>query len=111
MKLLVDGEEKETLTLNAANQWKGEFKNLYKYDQTDGHEIQYTVKEVTVEGYTSAISGTAQTGFTITNTKNPVPPTTPKTGDNSNLSLYIGVAVVALAIFGFVIVKRFKSSK
>ena len=111
VKLLVDGEEKETLTLNAANQWKGEFKNLYKYDQTDGHEIQYTVKEVTVEGYTSAISGTAQTGFTITNTKNPVPPTTPKTGDNSNLSLYIGVAVVALAIFGFVIVKRFKSSK
>ena len=111
VKLLVDGEEKETLTLNAANQWKGEFKNLYKYDQTDGHEIQYTVKEVTVEGYTSAISGTAQTGFTITNTKNPVPPTTPKTGDNSNLSLYIGVAVVALAILGFVIVKRFKSSK
>ena len=111
VKLLVDGEEKETLTLNAANQWKGEFKNLYKYDQTDGHEIQYTVKEVSVEGYTSAISGTAQTGFTITNTKNPVPPTTPKTGDNSNLSLYIGVAVVALAIFGFVIVKRFKSSK
>ena len=111
VKLLVDGEEKETLTLNAANQWKGEFKNLYKYDQTDGHEIQYTVKEVTVEGYTSAISGTAQTGFTITNTKNPVPPTTPKTGDNSNLSLYIGVAVVALAILGFVIVKRFKSRK
>ena len=111
VKLLVDGEEKETLTLNAANQWKGEFKNLYKYDQTDGHEIQYTVKEVSVEGYTSAISGTAQTGFTITNTKNPVPPTTPKTGDNSNLSLYIGVAVVALAILGFVIVKRFKSSK
>ncbi|WP_398449523.1 LPXTG cell wall anchor domain-containing protein [Solobacterium moorei] len=47
----------------------------------------------------------------MTNTKNPVPPTTPKTGDNSNLSLYIGVAVVALAILGFVIVKRFKSSK
>ena len=111
VKLLVDGEEKETLTLNAANHWKGEFKNLYKYDQTDGHEIQYTVKEVSVEGYTSAISGTAQTGFTITNTKNPVPPTTPKTGDNSNLSLYIGVAVLALAILGFVIVKRFKSSK
>ena len=111
VKLLVDGEERETLTLSAANQWKGEFKNLYKYDQTDGHEIQYTVKEVSVEGYTSAISGTAQTGFTITNTKNPVPPTTPKTGDNSNLSLYIGVAVVALAILGFVIVKRFKSSK
>ena len=109
VKLLVDGEEKETLTLNAANQWKGEFKNLYKYDQADGHEIQYTVKEVSVEGYTSAISGTAQTGFTITNTKNPVPPTTPKTSDRNNpLQNGIGLGIsLVLAGFAFVYKKKY----
>lgn len=110
VKLLVDGEEKETLTLNAANQWKGEFKNLYKYDQTDGHEIKYTVKEVSVAGYTSAISGTAQTGFTITNTENPVPPKTPTTSDRNNpLRNGIGLGI-SLVLAGFALVYKKKYS-
>ena len=110
VKLLVDGEEKETLTLNAANQWKGEFKNLYKYDQTDGHEIKYTVKEVSVAGYTTAISGTAQTGFTITNTENPVPPKTPTTSDRNNpLRNGIGLGI-SLVLAGFALVYKKKYS-
>ena len=110
VKLLVDGEEKETLTLNAVNQWKGEFKNLYKYDQTDGHEIKYTVKEVSVAGYTSAISGTAQTGFTITNTENPVPPKTPTTSDRNNpLRNGIGLGI-SLVLAGFALVYKKKYS-
>lgn len=110
VKLLVDGEEKETLTLNAENQWKGEFKNLYKYDQTDGHEIKYTVKEVSVEGYTTAISGTAQTGFTITNTENPVPPATPTTSDRNNpLRNGIGLGI-SLVLAGFALVYKKKYS-
>lgn len=69
VKLLADNKEtSKTLTLNKASDWKGEFKDLPKYDETDGHEIVYTIKEVKIEGYNSATSGTAQTGFTITNT-------------------------------------------
>lgn len=69
VKLLADNKETDkTLTLNKASDWKGEFKDLPKYDETDGHEIVYTIKEVKIEGYNSATSGTAQNGFTITNT-------------------------------------------
>ena len=51
----------KTVTLNAGNSWKGEFKDLDKY--ADGAEIVYTVKEVTVPGYSTEINGT-----TVTNT-------------------------------------------
>lgn len=36
---------------------------------------------------------------------------TPKTGDNSQLPIYVGVVIIALAGFGFAVVKRFKSNK
>ncbi|MDO4765505.1 MAG: Cna B-type domain-containing protein [Eubacteriales bacterium] len=32
--------------------WYGEFKNLPKYDETNGKEIQYTVEEIKPDGYT-----------------------------------------------------------
>ena len=68
VKLLADGNLKETVTLSRASSWKHTFANLPKYDANDGHEIDYKVEETPVTGYTTAISGTAQTGFTITNT-------------------------------------------
>ena len=68
IKLLVDGAEKETVTLTAADNWTHTFSNLPKFDATDGHEIVYTVDEVDVPNYTKGISGTAATGFTVTNT-------------------------------------------
>ena len=40
-----------------------------------------------------------------------VNPATPKTGDNSQLPIYVGVVIIALAGFGFAVVKRFKSNK
>ena len=67
VKLLADGAEKETVTLTATDNWTHTFTNLDKYG-ADGHEIVYTVDETPVAGYTKAISGTAATGFTITNT-------------------------------------------
>ena len=36
---------------------------------------------------------------------------TPKTGDNSQLPIYIGAVIIALAGFGFAVVKRFKLNK
>ena len=66
--LHANGEEVAKLTLNEANKWSGEFKNLPKF--ANGKEIKYTVKEPTVpEGYKVTVDG-----FTITNTH--VPATT-----------------------------------
>ena len=68
IKLLADGAQKETVTLTAADNWTHTFSNLPKFDTTDGHEIVYTVDEVDVPNYTKGVSGTAATGFTVTNT-------------------------------------------
>ena len=68
IKLLADGTEKESVTLTKDDNWTHTFSNLPKYDENDGHEIVYTLDEVKVEGYKTGISGTAETGFTVTNT-------------------------------------------
>ena len=106
VKLLADGVEKETVTLNAAGNWKHTFNNLPKYDATDGHEIVYTVDEENVTGYSTKITGDAKTGFTITNTKN-----TPKTYDNTNIGMFMILMVASLVILGvdIVIKKRYSS--
>ncbi|MDD5823978.1 MAG: Cna B-type domain-containing protein, partial [Firmicutes bacterium] len=60
----VDGK---TVTLNADNKWKGEFKNLPVNEA--GQAVKYTIAEVSVpEGYKSVITGDATKGFTVTNT-------------------------------------------
>ena len=78
IKLLADGTEKERVTLTKDDNWEHTFSNLPKYAD-DGHEIEYTVDEVHIDGYSTTISGTAATGFNITNTIliTPVPPVTP----------------------------------
>ena len=78
IKLLADGTEKESVTLTKDDNWEHTFSNLPKYAD-DGHEIEYTVDEVHIDDYSTSISGTAATGFTITNTIliTPVPPVTP----------------------------------
>ena len=78
IKLLADGTEKERVTLTKDDNWEHTFSNLPKYAD-DGHEIEYTVDEVHIDDYSTTISGTAATGFNITNTIliTPVPPVTP----------------------------------
>ena len=95
VKLTADGVVKDTVTLTkAGNHWKHTFANLPRYDANDGHEIDYKVEETPVTGYTTAISGTAQTGFTITNTvegKVSVPVTKTwvgKKGNSARIHLY-----------------------
>ena len=69
IKLLADGKDTgKVLTLGKDNNWKGEFKDLLKYD--GDKEIEYSVEEViegNLEYYTSTISGDAKSGFTIKN--------------------------------------------
>ena len=92
VKLIADGTEKQEATLSAATNWKHEFDKLAKYDEADGHKITYTIKEVSIDGYKSVIGGSAEEGFTITNTeenpKIPNKPKSPNTGDSSNVTLY-----------------------
>ncbi|MBM6900344.1 Cna B-type domain-containing protein, partial [Gemmiger formicilis] len=57
------------LTLSKDNNWQGAFSGLDQY--LDGKEIDYTVEEVPVTGYQTAIIGSASKGFTITNTHTP----------------------------------------
>ena len=70
VKLLADGQEiEETLTLSSGNNWMGTFSGLDKYK--DGKEITYTIEEVSVNGYSTVVTGDASTGFTITNSHTP----------------------------------------
>lgn len=53
---------------NAANEWKGLSKELPKTGEDGTTPIEYTAKELTVEGYTTeGPTGDAQIGFTFTN--------------------------------------------
>ena len=66
--LVKDGiETDQTMTLNECNHWKGSFTDLLKYDENDGHAIQYAIKEVPVPNYSAWIQQ-SDTGYVITNT-------------------------------------------
>ncbi len=67
VKLRADGKDTDkTLTLTADGKWTGTFTGLET--NKAGKEIQYTVTEDQVDGYTTAITGTAADGYTVTNT-------------------------------------------
>ena len=68
VELYAGGEKPvKTMVLNEENSFKGKFTDLQKTDAS-GNAIVYTVKEVTVAGYKSVVTGSAAEGFKITNT-------------------------------------------
>ena len=69
VRLLAGGADSgRSVELNEANGWKASFEGLAKYDAQTGAEIEYSVEEDKVDGYDSAVTGDAQSGFTVTNT-------------------------------------------
>ena len=58
-----------TLTVGADSNWSFTFDNVYKY--VNAREVQYTVVEETVEGYSTTVTGDPITGFTLTNSHTP----------------------------------------
>lgn len=69
--LCANGEYLKAAVLDASNSWTNTFTGLDKTD-SDGKTIKYTVSEQNVTtGYTAAYSGTAATGYTITNSHTP----------------------------------------
>lgn len=88
VRLLADGKDTgKSLTLTAAKNWQGAFSELAKTDQA-GRTIVYTVAEDALAGYTSSVSGSAETGFTLTNTAGPDQPS--QGGDQPGTSTEIG---------------------
>ncbi len=59
----------DTKSLSADNGWKCEFTGLPK--KANGAVIEYTISEVSVDKYDTAITGNAADGFIITNTYTP----------------------------------------
>lgn len=53
VKLLADGKVVGTMQLTKENDWESDFEEYPEYDEFDGHEIDYTVEEVFVNGYKS----------------------------------------------------------
>ena len=69
VRLLAGGADSgRSVELTEGNGWKASFEGLPKYDAKTGAEIEYAVEEDKVDGYDSAITGDAQSGFTVTNT-------------------------------------------
>ena len=66
IELLADGEKAAEAVLNEANGWQHIFTDLDQY--RNGKEIVYTLREGSVDGYASEISGDLMNGFIITNT-------------------------------------------
>ncbi|MDO5044040.1 MAG: Cna B-type domain-containing protein [Coriobacteriia bacterium] len=83
VKLEKDGKEQlveniiDQQILNKENGWSYTFTHLPK--TSNGKETSYRVEEEPVEGYSATISGSAEEGFILTNTKTPpdTPPSTP----------------------------------
>ena len=70
VELLQNGQGTgKTMDLSQANAWKADFTDLPKYDDS-GKLYSYNIREQALDGYSPAISGTAGSGFTLTNTIN-----------------------------------------
>ncbi|MBQ3155791.1 MAG: Cna B-type domain-containing protein, partial [Clostridia bacterium] len=84
VKLLANGLiiNEVTVTPDENGSWTYIFKNLPKYQ--DGMEIDYTVSEDAVAGYTFQITGDMTEGFTITNTLETVDIDVTKIWDDEN---------------------------
>ena len=66
VKLMNGKEQIAERTISAEDNWTYTFENLDK--KANGENISYTIEEVSVEGYTSVISGSIENGYRITNT-------------------------------------------
>ena len=137
VELYKDGVATGTkLDLTKANNWTGEFKKLPVSATLGGAIHKYTVKEVGESGsaiqfggkwYKVTYGGTMKDGFTIINEKEDpqTPPTPtpnnkprvnisktiPKTGDITNIFLYIGLMLAAGTLLALIVYRSKKQSK
>ena len=65
VNLLANGKIKDSVKLNAGNNWKHTFKNLNRYE--NGIEVVYTIEEVKIEGYESKLIKKNENSYVIVN--------------------------------------------
>ena len=125
VQLYANGVQVAETTANKDLEWFFTFGELPVY--ANGEKIVYTVTETPVAGYRSSVSGNEVTGFTVRNTLRPqtpetndkeepkieVPktpakrrPQTPLTSDASNIAMYGGMTLVALATVLGILLRR-----
>lgn len=80
VNLLADGNVVDNARLSEDNHWEHTFNDLDLYNTETKNKIEYSVEEISVEGYTTVMAGNANDGFTITNT-HVSPPPAPETGN------------------------------
>ena len=76
INLLANGSKVKIINVTAENNWKFSFDNLPKYQ--DGKEIEYTLTEEPVNGYTIKVNG-----FNVINTHTPATGTSNNTSNNT----------------------------
>ena len=104
ISLSANGKQIEKFELNDKNGWEKSFE-LAKYDE-NGKEIKYTAAEITkVTGY---VTGYSSDTFTVYNTLESLKP---KTGDDSNLTLWTMLGLSALLCAGGVGILMYKKSR
>ena len=104
ISLSANGKQIEQFELNDKNGWEKSFE-LAKYDE-NGKEIKYTAAEITkVTGY---VTGYSSDTFTVYNTLESLKP---KTGDDSNLTLWTMLGLSALLCAGGVGILMYKKSR
>lgn len=108
VRLYADGEAAGgPVSLDDRNGWTYTWTDLPM--KKNGSDIRYTVDEPEVpDGYSKAVTGDANEGFTITNTYTPVKPpqappkkdgeTSPHTGDDPHMMLYVFVMIVSVTV-------------
>ena len=108
VNLMANGKKVDTVTVTAKEGWKYSFENLPKFEA--GKEIKYTISEDAVEGYETKVDG-----FNLTNVHKPSEPNKPnkprrggsaRTGDNSNVLLWIVIMTLSIATIGGLILYR-----
>ena len=85
VKLMLDGKECESVTLNAGNKWTYTWPELPAKEA--GEKLVYSVDEDVSTGYSKLISGDSEKGYTIINTHVPevlAPFTVTKVWDDNN---------------------------
>ena len=119
--LFANGNEVETVELNATNNWKHTFAHLQKYNN-DGSEVAYTIKEVGENGniieldgkrFDVEYTGDITQGFKVTNKRPLDPPTptqTPKTSDDTHVKVYGLMMLLSAVLVVIVAAKRMKYS-
>ena len=134
VKLYADSKDTgKKLVLSQKNTWTGSFTDLDEY--ADGEKIVYTVEEREVEGYDAVVSGSAETGFVITNSHTPAKPgdaadpdepqkpeqpgkpedakgDTPSTGDPTDQVLWMAIlALSGMGLGGILIAMKSKGDR